>query len=149
LSQIYDGGFEGPSISDKGAFGWRITPYLSGVNMSLDPTNPHTGAKSLHIEFRGNSSAETPVLSQLIVVSASSRYRVSCAVRAEDVVTGGLPLVVLTDATSKKVLGRSMPFALPTTKWQGFSFEFNTEPDTKAVVLNLQREGCSTSSCPM
>src|SRR5205814_6834380 len=74
LSQIYDGGFEGPSISDKGAFGWRITPYLSGVNMSLDPTNPHTGAKSLHIEFRGNSSAETPVLSQLIVVSASSRY---------------------------------------------------------------------------
>jgi hypothetical protein len=117
--------------------------------MSLDPINPHTGAKSLHIEFQGNSNAETPLLSQLIVVAASSRYRVNFAVRAEDVLTGGLPLVVLTDATSKKRLGRSSLLAPTATNWQGFSFEFTSEPDTKAVVLSVQREGCSTSPCPM
>jgi hypothetical protein len=147
---IYDGGFEGSLAFDEVGFGWIVPRGLPAVNMSMDSGAPQSGSKSLRIDFGGDSNPGSALVSQLILAQPSKRYRVNFAARSQDVVTGGLPLVVVEDASvERKRLGRSAPLSKGTRDWQVFSFEFTTEPTTSAVVLSLQRESCTTSPCPM
>ena len=144
---IYDGGFEGSLSFGETGFGWRVPQDLQATSISLYTGQPHSGSKSLRIEFSGNSN---PTVSQLILLEPSRRYRINFASRSQDVVTGGLPLLVVSDAGGDaKRLGQSAPLAKGTSEWQSFSFEFTTTPATTAVVLSLQRENCTTSPCPI
>lgn len=147
---IHDGGFEGPLTFDAVGFGWRVPLSLPAVTISLDSGHPQTGAKSLRIDFGGDSNPGTPLLSQLMLVQPSSRYKINFAARPQDIVSGGLPLAIVTDAAGeKKTLGKSAPVSKGSGDWQSFSFEFVTLPTTTAVVLSLQRESCTTSPCPI
>lgn len=144
---IYDGGFEGSLSFGETGFGWRVPRDLQATSVSLDSSEPHSGSKNLRIEFSGNSN---PGVSQLILLEPAKHYRINFASRSQEVVTGGLPLFVVSDAgADSKRLGQSSPLAEGTSNWQSFSFEFTTTPTTTAVVLSLQRESCSTSPCPI
>ena len=144
---IYDGGFEGSLSFGETGFGWRVPRDLQATSISLDSGEPNTGSKNLRIEFSGNSN---PNVSQLILLEPSRHYRINFASRSQDVVTGGLPHLVVSDAAGdSKRLGQSAPLAKGTSEWQSFSFEFTTTPATTAVVLSLQRENCTTSPCPI
>jgi tetratricopeptide (TPR) repeat protein len=144
---IYDGGFEGSLSFGEGGFGWRVPRDLQATSISLDSGQPHSGSKNLRIEFSGNSN---PNVSQLILLEPARHYRINFASRSQDVVTGGLPLLVVSDAAGdSKRLGQSAPLAKGTSDWQSYSFEFTTTPATTAVVLSLQRESCTTSPCPI
>lgn len=146
---LYDGGFEGTLEFAAGGFGWRVPRDVPATKVSLDSVKPHSGARNLRIEFGGDSNAAQPVVSQLMLVQPSKRYKVNFAGRSQDIVTGGLPLVVVSDAAGEqKRLGQS-PALSKTADWQVFSFEFTTAPATNAVVISLQRENCTTSPCPI
>ena len=114
--------------------------------MTLESGASHSGSKNLRIEFSGDSNL---AVNQLILVEPSTHYRVDFASQSQDVVTGGLPFVMVNDAADSKRLGQSVPLAKGTTGWQSFSFEFTTTPTTTAVLLSLQRENCTTSPCPI
>lgn len=159
---IYDGGFEGPLAFAEGGFGWRVPRDLQAASVLLDSSQPHSGSKDLRIEFSGNSNPGSVLVSQLILVKPSNpkataplrsggiRYRINFATRSQDIVTGGLPFLTVSEASGdQKLLGRSAPFAKSTTGWQLSSLEFTTTGTTTAVVLSLQRENCSTSPCPI
>ena len=146
---VYDGGFEGPLEFDEFGFGWRLSRSIQGVKLAADTNQPQSGARSLLIEFQGDSNPDTSIVSQLIVVEPSRRYRINFAVRAKDLVTGGLPVVVINDAQTAKRLGQSTEVRPDMTDWRTLSFEFQTESATKAVLLNVQRQGCTTSPCPI
>jgi tetratricopeptide (TPR) repeat protein len=147
---IYDGGFEGPLSFGERGFGWRVQRDLPATSISFDSSQPHSGLKNLRIEFEGNSNSGSVLISQLIPVGPSKRYKVNFAGRSQDVVTGGLPLLVVNDASGEsKRLAQSPPLVKGTSDWQPFSFEFTTTPSTTAVVLSLQRESCTTSPCPI
>lgn len=146
-ASIYDGGFEGTLTFGDGGFGWRVARESPATLVSLDSTQPQTGSQALRIEFSGNSN---PSISQLILVEPSRRYKVNFAARSQDIVTGGLPLIVVSEASQEaKRLGQSAPLSKGTSNWQTFSFEFTTNPAAAAVVLSVQREACSTSPCPI
>jgi len=90
------------------------------------------------------------LVSQLILVEPSSRYRLNFAARTQDVVTGGLPLAIVSDAAGDiQRLGESAPLRQDTTNWEVSSFDFRTESGTNAVTLSIQRKNCSTSPCPI
>ncbi len=147
---IYDGSFEGPLSFEQGGFGWRVPRDLQATSISLDASQPQNGSKDLRIEFNGNSNPGSALVSQIILVEPSRRYKISFASRSEDVVTGGLPLLVASDASGEqKRLGQSPPLAKGISDWRQYSFEFTTTPTTTAVVLSLQRENCTTSPCPI
>jgi len=147
---VYDGGFEGRlSFGDSG-FGWRVPRDLQAISLSLDSSQPHSGSQNLKIEFGGNSNPGQTLISQLILVEPSRRYQINFACRSQELVTGGLPLLLVSDASGdKKRLGQSPPLGKGSSDWQVFSFEFTTTPATTAVVLSLQRENCTTSPCPI
>ncbi len=144
---IYDGGFEGSLSFDEGGFSWRVPRDLQATSISQDPSQPHSGAMSLRIDFSGNSNA---TLVQLILLEPSRRYRINFAARSQDVVTGGLPYLDVSNASGDlKRLGQSAPLAEGTTNWRPYSFEFTSTPATSAVFLRLQRQTCSMSPCPI
>ena len=147
--QIFDGGFESPLSFDEGGFNWRIPRRLPATTVSLDSSQPHSGSKNLRIEFAGDSNPGTELVSQLLLVEPARHYKINFAVRSQEIVSGGLPLIAVTDASVNKRLGQSPPLSKGTTGWNVVSFEFTTQPTTNAVVLSVQREGCSAPPCPI
>lgn len=146
---IHDGGFEAPLSFDRVGFEWRVPRALPAVALAVDSNKAHSGAKSLRLEFNGVSGTEPPFVSQLIMIEAPARYRVSFATRSQDVVSGSLPLVVVKAADGEKgLLGSSLPLSKGTSDWQVSSFEFDIPADTQAVFVGIQRETCATSPCP-
>jgi len=135
---------------DEGGFDWRVPSRLQATSVSLDSSQPHTGSKNLRIEFAGDSNPGGALLSQLILVEPARHYKISFASRSQDIVTGGLPVITITDASGDhKTLGQSSLLSKGTTNWNVVSFDFTSQPTTKAVVLTIQRQGCSTSPCPI
>jgi len=148
-TRIHDGGFEAPLTFDAGGFGWRLSRPSNGVALSVNSGQPHSGEKNLRIDFSGDSNPGTELISQIVLVEPSRSYQINFGSRAQDVVTGGLPLVVVTDAQGeRKRLGQSAPLG-NASDWKVASFEFSTGPTTTAVVLSVLRENCSTSPCPI
>jgi hypothetical protein len=148
-TSFYDGGFESTLSLDESGFGWRVSRYLKGAALSLDVNQPDTGAQSLQIEFTGDSTPDQMIVSQFLLVDPGRTYRVYFSTRAKEIVSGGLPLIRVTDADGeRKLLGESPAIEQKVTSWQPLTFTFKAGPTTKAVLLGLQRRGCSTSPCP-
>jgi hypothetical protein len=145
---IYDGGFEATLTFDQVGFGWRVTRTLPAIALTMDSSNAHSGSKSLRLEFNGESGNDPSPVSQLVMVEPGRRYRISFATRSENIVSGGLPTVVITDAGNKKQLGHSEPFSKGSSDWHVLSFDFQVPAETTAIFLALQREPCATSPCP-
>ena len=145
---IHDGGFEAPLSTNESGFGWRIADTRS-VGLSIDPNEPHSGSRSLRMDFTGENPPPG-VLSQLVIVKPSTRYRIHFAGRSREVVTGARPLVSVTDAGEKgPELALSLPLDKGTTAWRPFSIEFTTGAATNAVTIAVTREGCSSAPCPI
>jgi len=144
---IIDGGFEGGLSFGERGFGWRVPVNLQATSVSLDAREPHSGERSLRIELNGVANAGW--LSQLIIVEPSRRYQINFASRSQEIVTGGLPFLSVTDALTNQELGRSPTLGKGTTTWQVYTVEFTTGSNTSAVLLTVQRENCTTSPCPI
>ena len=147
---IYDGGFEGSVSPDETGFGWRVSRSLPGIRLAVDSSQPHSGSRCLLIEFLGDSNPSAPIIYQLSIVEPSTHYRLSFAARTKDIVTGGLPVVIVNDVTSEgKRLGHAPPVKQHVDDWEIFTCDFSTSPTTLAVTISLQRESCTTSPCPI
>lgn len=147
---VYDGGFEGPLNLNEAGFGWRVARGLGGLNMSVDSGQPHTGAKSLRLEFKGNTSTATDLLSQLLVLEPATRYQVNFAARTREIVTGGPLVLTIAEATGDKhLLARSMPLRQGSNNWETYTVDFSTTASTGAVLVTIQRESCTSSPCPI
>ena len=144
---IHDGGFEASLSTNESGFGWRV-PDTRSLGLSIDPNEPHSGARSLRMDFGGESPAA--LLSQLVIVKPSTQYRIQFAARSREVVTGARPLVGVTDAgESGAELALSAPLDKGTSDWRPFSVEFTTGGATNAVTIVVKREVCPASPCPI
>ncbi|MEK6280431.1 MAG: tetratricopeptide repeat protein [Acidobacteriota bacterium] len=148
-TEMYDGGFEGRLKLNETGFGWKVPGESKGVKISLDATDQQSGGKSLLINFQGDSNSSAALVSQLVLVEPSGHYKLNFAARAKDIVSGGPPVAVITDASDRKRLGHSTPLNKGNGAWQIVSFEFTAAATTNAVFVSVERESCSTSPCPI
>jgi tetratricopeptide (TPR) repeat protein len=150
VTAIYDGGFEGTLSFDESGFGWHVLRGSEAVKLAADSTMQQSGSKSLLVEFEGESNPDTPLVSQMILVKPSTRYRVNFSARTQEIVTGGLPIAVVTEsAGSRRRLAESPPLSQGSTDWRVMSFDLQTEPKTDTITLSMQRRICTTSPCPI
>ncbi len=150
VTAVYDGGFEDAGGFESAAFGWRFSTGLQEAKLALDGKDAHEGRQSLLVQFAGNSDPNVPLVSQFLLVEPGKRYRIKFAARAEELVSGDLPVVTVSDASgAKKRLGESPMLRLPSNDWQTFSFEFRTEAATRTVDMNLVRDKCPGGNCPI
>lgn len=150
IALIIDGGFEGKLSRDNSGFGWQLARDVPTLRLSLDRANPHAGAQSLRVDFNGDSNASQPIITQLILVEPNMRYRLRFNARTEEIVTGGLPLISVSDASGKdsSVLASSTPLPQNSNGWQEYSVDFTTSKTTSAVLISLLRQNCRAAPCP-
>ena len=147
---LYDGGFESAINAADEGFGWQPTKATQTVHILLDPNESQSGQRSLRLEYAGNFAATVPVISQLVLVAPNARYHLSFAARSENLVSAGLPVVVVREATADaRVIAQSSSLPSGTTVWHEFSIDFETSKATRAVTINIQRQVCSSTPCPI
>jgi tetratricopeptide (TPR) repeat protein len=142
-------GFEEERPLNEPGFDWHTENNAQTLTLSLDPENPKEGKSSLRVEFSGDSDPRTQVISQLVLVEPNSRYQLKFAARTENIVSGGLPGVVVVDAGNKEILGQTNAFPRTISDWQDYSIDFNAKGTTTAILISLQRGQCSESTCPI
>jgi hypothetical protein len=146
---IVDPGFEQESNLDEPGFGWRAENKAQTILLSLDSGNPREGKSSLAIEFKGDSDPSPPVISQLVLVEPNAHYELHFSARAENVVTGGPPKIIVLDAGDNGALSQPVQLPRTTVGWQDFRIDFNCGGNTGAIRIALQRERCEKSPCPI
>jgi tetratricopeptide (TPR) repeat protein len=150
INTITDGSFESQILSKPG-FGWQLAPRAQALSVALDVDRPHTGVHSLLLRFGGDATPSERIVSQVVLVEPRTRYRLSFAARTEQLVTGGPPVVVVTDAsgTEGRTFAESLPLQGGTGEWRDYSVEFSTTDATEGIVLAIQRQHCPSEQCPI
>ncbi len=146
---MIDPGFEQESNLDGPGFGWRLGEKRQGFRLALDTNNPREGRSSLKVDFSGDSDPSSPVISQLVLIEPGSHYQLHFAMRSENIVSGGPPLVMVVDADTGKPLKPSEPFPTATNGWREYVIAFDSGPSATAVGITLQRQACDQSPCPI
>lgn len=148
LGVITDPGFEQESNLEEAGFGWRAENKAPSLSLSLDPANPQAGHSSLSVQFKGDSDPGQNIVSQLVLLEAHTCYQLHFFARRENLVSGGLPNLTITDASDHVVLGHVV--LLPQAgSWQDYVIDFNSRETTTAIQISLRRERCSNSPCPI
>lgn len=146
-----DGDFESNAPWNDQGFGWQIAGDVHEVSIAVDANHARSGKQSLRFVFDGNYEPSQPLVSQLILVQPQSRYRLRFSALTKSLTTGGLPVVVVTDAddVEKPVLVESEAVPEETDGWRDFILEFKTLNHSKAVLIALRRRSCTRPPCPI
>ena len=147
IAQVYDGGFEGLINFGETGFRWRVVRQPQ-IEVSQDAAEKESGGKSLRIVFTGDSPPTLPSISQTIVVKPEHRDRITWAVKSKEIVTGGGPVLSIEDQRSR-VRMASANLQLESGIWHKQSVEFSAPADCHAVLLEVVRNECATSPCPI
>jgi len=151
LGIITDPGFEGRINPSEAGFGWQQESAPEGIQLTVDTQGAQTGSRSLLIEWRGHANPDATVVSQIVLVEPGTRYRLGFAARTEDVITAGLPLVVVADASvdDERVFTGSKTLPHGTSDWQTYEAEFTAAAKTEAIIISVRRQSCEMIPCPM
>lgn len=148
VEEITNAGFEEPLLVDNGQNGWLVSQTQTGPKLALDVSEKLSGQRSLQVNFAGEWDAGTPLISQTVFVHEFAAYRLSFAVKTKDLVTGGPPRIVLTNAVDNQILAESEPLAETAGTWQTMNINFSAPADG-VVVIRLVRKNCTSSPCPI
>jgi hypothetical protein len=141
---IYDGGFEGPITFSESGFGWRIL-HDPKLDVSQDGFDKDTGARSLRIIFNGHSVTPDSIVSQIIIIRAQAKYRVSFAFKTDDLMSGSPLVLQVSDAVNNQAL-KDFEIA-PEATWRRQSFDFDAPANCGTIQLKLVRKACSSGPC--
>jgi tetratricopeptide (TPR) repeat protein len=144
-----NGDFLEPIRQDDPGFGWQL-PVVPNFSASIDPAGPTPSTRSLRLDFGGDSDPATRLLYQLVLLEPNTPYSLSFSTRAENLVSGGPPVMLaLTAGKNPRILGRSEPISPKTGGWDSGKMDFSTDGNTSAVVVALQRVPCNQTPCPI
>lgn len=150
LAALIDGGFEEKINTDESGFGWQVQPATLAVKFVLDVDEPLAGKHSLQLSWHGAAATATAVLSQIVLVAPQTRYQLHFAARTRKIVAGGLPIVAVRDAAAAgRQLAHSAPLPAGDSNWRSYDLEFTTEPATRAILITIERQNCTTTPCPI
>jgi tetratricopeptide (TPR) repeat protein len=120
----------------NGGFDWLYAKTLD-VTLALDPTQSHSGHRSLSITF-DTAKIEDAGIRQLILVQPNTRYEFSAYFRAEDMEGAGGLRFVMQDPFKGTIVFASEELK-DASFWKQVSDTFATGPETRLLVLRVQR----------
>jgi tetratricopeptide (TPR) repeat protein len=144
---LVNGDFETEIDPEEIHFGWVVDKKLQNIVINADTSKSFSKKVCLQFIFDGNSDSRTAIISQLVPVKPLSAYHLQFAAQAQDVVTGGLPVIEIIDAHSGKQIVES--HTITNGNWIKYAVDFSTMRETHAVIINFKRKKCETSQCPI
>jgi tetratricopeptide (TPR) repeat protein len=103
-SLLWDGGFE--SSYTGGGFSWHFLPATSDVQISLDPSEKHSGERSLRILFNGHRNISFEDACHNIAPESGKRYLLSAWVKTQSLTSSEgvrLQIFVFTPTSTESV----------------------------------------------
>lgn len=151
LGQFIDPGFEYDFVNVPGAvFGWQFASTAQ-VQISVDPTQSHTGNRSLKLVFQVPNQLDAINASQLLPVEPNAQYDFEFHLKTNKLASAATPFIVLTDAADDAVLATSEPAPIGENDWQRIFLTFKTGAKAEALKLKINRGVCDADSpvCPI
>lgn len=132
---VVNGGFEEKILN--GGFDW-IYVVKPHVDVAIDTSDFHSGARSLSISFDGRNPGDAGIY-QFIPVKPNTEYKFTAAYRTEDILTASGPRFSITDAYSgiSYVLTEDV---MGTSPWRLQQSQFRTGPGTDLLLLGVARQ---------
>ena len=121
----------------NGGFDW-LYQQSKDVSLALDPTQSHAGHRSLLITLDARAINDAGIR-QLVPVAPSTGYDFSAYFKAEDMQGAGGLRFAIQDLYTETVLFTSDDLK-DADFWKQVGGRFTTGPDTKLLVLRIQRE---------
>ena len=145
---VDDGGFESIAAGGGSAFGWVLNDDVSNVSIERDTQKKRTGSSSLRVAFSGAVEPNAPIVSQLVYLKPHGKYRLTFAYSSAEMVSAGLPTVVVSDGGSNQFLGSTGELISTGGKWVTASVDFETR-ENAAATIDLRRGACKSPPCPI
>jgi tetratricopeptide (TPR) repeat protein len=145
---MFDGGFEQIAESDPNGFGWQIDQKASAISVAIDSSQFHAGSRAVLIKFAGNVELGRKLVSQLVYLQPNRKYQLRFFYRSAELISAGLPSLVITDGISNETFSRSAAFESTDGKWVLAKVDFVTK-EAPVAFISLQRSSCNTSPCPI
>ena len=117
-------------------FDWQYQKQ-SGVNLSLDPSDYHTGRRSLQITFDGPGITDAGIY-QLVAVQPNTTYDFTGYYKSGEIEGAGGPHFTVQDMYTQAVYYESEELK-DAGFWKSVDGKFTTGPDCKLVVLHVRR----------
>jgi hypothetical protein len=151
IAAITDGGFESKIARDDPGFGWHVNTEVPTFKAVLETTIVNEGSRSLRLEWNGESNSLSQLVTQNVLVLPKTSYRLSFKALGKGLVSGGLPIIVVIDASSSeyKVIGETTAMTEAGREWNEYKVEFKTGEKTEAILMSLQRKQCAAAPCPI
>jgi Carbohydrate binding domain len=131
---VVNGDFSLPVLN--GGFDWRYQ-QTPDVSLALDPTQFHAGNRSLSLIF-DSRGIEDAGIRQLIPVQPNTGYDFSAFFKADSIEGAGGPRFAIQDPYTAATYFTSEELK-DADFWKQVSGEFVTGPDTKLLLLRIQR----------
>lgn len=146
--KVQNGGFENKIESlDKTYFGWKFSK-VENVDIRIDPTQKHSGNRSLRVVSSGYDKPEFYNIFQILTVEPSKKYSLSFWLKTKELKSSGKPILEIVDAKSNKIIVASDPFPTDTENWKQIRINFTTPEETDAVTIRTSRVFCG-DACPI
>ena len=149
IDQIRDSGFEQEIDLNEAGFSWRAADNPQGLRFILDSSEKAEGNSSLRIEFTGGHDPASPVIFQLTIVQPETQYELKLSIRTENLISAGLPRVLILDAATRDVLAQSSDVDRTSNGWREYVLPFKTGPQIETIQIVVQRQSCATQPCPI
>jgi carbohydrate binding protein with CBM4/9 domain len=120
----------------NGGFDWIHQP-VEGVSVALDPSETHSGSRSLRITMDGPGIANTGI-AQMVAVEPNTRYDFSAFYKAKDMDGAGAMQFAVVDAYNATPLFMSEDLR-DADFWKNAGGSFTTPAGTQLVSVQLLR----------
>ena len=131
---VVNGGFN-LNVLNAG-FDWQYQKQ-QGVNLTLDPTDPHSGRRSLEIAFNGPGINDAGIY-QYVAVQPNTAYDFSGYFKSGEMEGAGAAHFTIQDMYTQTIYYESDELK-EAGFWKSANGTFTTGPDCKLVVLHLRR----------
>ena len=146
---IQNGGFESPISAEAKEvfFGWKISKKEK-IDINTDPTKKKEGNKSLRVTLNGFAGLELKNILQIVTVTPNKKYRLSFALKTENLKSAGTPTLEIVNAMDEKIITASAAFPDGTNEWTTITLDFTAPERSEAIVIRFDRAYCG-DACPI
>jgi hypothetical protein len=136
---VWNGGFETVVPTGLAQFDWAISPS-NFARVAVDTAYARTGAHSLRVDFLNRDTTRLDgEVKQLIPARAGARYRLSCFVKTDGLVTTEGPRIVVEDRKTSKAVAESEAVAAGSNDWAPLTVDFTAPAGSTALIIKIKR----------
>jgi tetratricopeptide (TPR) repeat protein len=149
IEAVTNPGFEKPvGDPDDNFFGWNLVRGDNKLDISVDSSVKHSGARSLKLNFRTYVKPGLYNAWQIVAVQPNQSYTLKFWLRTDSLRSAGVPVVDVLNGNDNLLLATSPPFPTGSVDWQEVTIDFKAPENCEGIIIRTSRTFCG-EACPI